>query len=80
MKVQTNLSCENLLLSGNAYKDILIRNEREDYFQNHIKVIGSFFSDYNYFLPSEINKNVLVSAVFVAGIDKVSGVVNLSGV
>ena len=65
-KVSNNLK-ENdvyLLLSGNAYKDILIRNEREDYFQNHIKVIGSSFSDCNYVLPSEINKNVLVSLQF----------------
>ncbi len=53
-----------LLLSGNTYKEILIRNERADYFKNHIKVIGSSVSDYNYALPSEINKNVLVSLQF----------------
>jgi hypothetical protein len=51
-----------LLLSGNAYKDILIKNEKANYFQNHIKVIG--ISIFNNIIPLEPNKNVLVSLQF----------------
>lgn len=54
----------HLLISGIAYKDLLIKNEREAYFQNHIEVIGSSFFKYNYVVPSELNKNVLVSLQF----------------
>ena len=54
----------HLLLSGNAYKELLIKNERENYFQNHIQVIGTSFFKYKYVIPSEINKNVLVSLQF----------------
>jgi len=52
-----------LLLSGNAYKDVLIKNETANYFQNHIKVIGiSSFN--NNIISSKPNKNVLVSLQF----------------
>ena len=53
----------NLLLSGNAYKDILTKNEIANYFQNHIRVIGiSSFN--NNIISSKPNKNVLVSLQF----------------
>ena len=51
-----------LLLSGNAYKDVLIKNENSNYFQNHIQVIG--VSSANNIIASEPNKNVLVSLQF----------------
>ena len=51
-----------LFLSGNGYKDILIKNEISNYFQNHIKVIG--VSNFNNIILSELNKNVLVSLQF----------------
>ena len=54
----------HLLLSGNAYKDLLMKNERENYFHNHIQVIGSYFFKYNYVIPTKLNKNVLVSLQF----------------
>lgn len=54
----------HLLLSGVAYKELLIQNEKENYFQNHTEVIGTcMFSEYNV-KPSEENKNVLVSLQF----------------
>ncbi len=53
-----------LLLSGVAYKELLTKNEKENYFQDHAEVIGtSMFSEYNV-KPSEVNKNVLVSLQF----------------
>ena len=52
----------NLLLSGNAYKDILLKNDKSNYFYNHIQVIG--ISSINAIIPSELNKNVLVSLQF----------------
>ena len=51
-----------LLLSGMAFKDLLIKNETLNYFQNHINVIG--VSSLNNFSKSELNKNVLVSLQF----------------
>ena len=51
-----------LLLSGKAYKDVLIKNEILNYFQNHINVIGA--SSFNNLSKSELNKNVLVSLQF----------------
>ena len=54
----------HLLLSGDAYKDILIKNEKKDYFQNHIQVIGVSIFDDKYVFSSELNKNVLVSLQF----------------
>jgi len=50
-----------LLLTGNAYRDILINNDTSNYFENHIHVIG-VSSVTN--IPSELNKNVLVSLQF----------------
>tara|TARA_B110000967_G_scaffold202220_1_gene240703 strand:+ start:1190 stop:2311 length:1122 start_codon:yes stop_codon:yes gene_type:complete len=50
-----------LLISGNAYRDILINNDTSNYFENHIHVIG-IPSVTN--VPSELNKNVLVSLQF----------------
>ena len=51
-----------LLLSGNMYKDILLKNEISTYFQDHIKVIG--ISGYNNIIQLKLNKNVLVSLQF----------------
>ena len=53
----------NLFLSGNAYKNILTKNEIESYFYNHIHVIG-ISSINNIIISSEPNKNVLVSLQF----------------
>jgi len=53
-----------LLLSGNAYKNILTKNEMASYFQSHIKVIGISSFNNNIIIPSEPNKNVLVSLQF----------------
>ena len=54
----------HLLLSGVAYKELLTKNEKDNYFQDHAEVIGtSMFSEYNV-KPSEANKNVLVSLQF----------------
>ena len=54
----------HLLLSGVAYKELLTKNDRENYFQNHIQVIGSSVVQFNAVTPSELNKNVLVSLQF----------------
>ena len=51
-----------LLLRGNAFKDILIKNDTSNYFLDHIKVIG--ISNFNNVIPSKLNKNVLVSLQF----------------
>ena len=53
----------SLFLSGNAYKNILTKNEIESYFYNHIHVIG-ISSINNIIISSEPNKNVLVSLQF----------------
>tara|TARA_B100001964_G_scaffold173778_1_gene191436 strand:- start:182 stop:1312 length:1131 start_codon:yes stop_codon:yes gene_type:complete len=54
----------HLLLSGMAYKELLIQNEKENYFRNHIEVIGtSMFSESNA-NTSNLNKNILVSLQF----------------
>ena len=53
-----------LLLSGNAYKEILINSENEKYFKNHIKVIGSSICNDSDTIPTILNKNVLVSLQF----------------
>ena len=53
-----------LLLTGNAYKDILIKNEIESYFKSHIKVIGISSFNNSVIIPLEPNKNVLVSLQF----------------
>ena len=65
-KVSSNLKENdvNLLLSGNAYKEVLIRNELSNYFQNHIQVIG--VSRVKEIIPSVLNKNVLVSLQFTS--------------
>ena len=54
----------HLLLSGVAYKELLTKNDRENYFQNHIQVIGSSVVQFNAVIASELNKNVLVSLQF----------------
>ncbi len=54
----------HLLLSGNNYKDLLVENEKGDYFANHSHVIGSSIFDNYLEKPVEINKNVLVSLQF----------------
>jgi hypothetical protein len=54
----------NLLLSGNAYKDVLTKNEIANYFQNHIKVIGVSSFNINNIVSLKPNKNVLVSLQF----------------
>ena len=63
--VSSNLQENNvtLLLCGNEYKDILIKNEIASYFKSHIKVIG-VSSLNNITIPSVLNKNVLVSLQF----------------
>ena len=62
--VSSNLKENNvtLLLSGDAYKDILIKNDISNYFHNHTQVIGA--STINNINPSELNRNVLVSLQF----------------
>ena len=62
--VSSNLKMNDvtLLLSGNAYKDVLLKNDLSDYFHNHIQVIGA--SSINNIISSEINRNVLVSLQF----------------
>ena len=63
-KVSINLR-ENdvtLLLNGNGYKDILLKNDTSNYFQNHIQVIGA--SSCNDISLSLLNKNVLVTLQF----------------
>ncbi|MBC8266067.1 MAG: hypothetical protein H8E84_03785 [Flavobacteriales bacterium] len=65
-KVAENLKENNshLLLSGNAYKELLTKNENGNYFQNHIEVIGtSTFAEVKE-KSVKINKNVLVSLQF----------------
>ena len=52
-----------LLLSGNEYKEVLIKNDISNYFQNHTHVIG-VSSNSNNNIPSQLNKNVLVSLQF----------------
>ena len=54
----------HLLLSGSAYKDILIKNENNEYFKNHINVIGSSIFDYSNIIIRKPNNNVLVSLQF----------------
>jgi len=63
-KVSINLR-ENdvtLLLNGTGYKDILLKNDMSNYFQNHIQVIGA--SSVNDIPVSSLNKNVLVTLQF----------------
>jgi len=63
-KVSINLR-ENdvtLLLNGTGYKDILLKNDMSNYFQNHVQVIGA--SSVNDIPISLLNKNVLVTLQF----------------
>ena len=62
--VSSNLQENNvtLLLYGNEYKDILLKNDMKNYFQNHAQVIG--FSSVKNIIPSLLNKNVLVTLQF----------------
>jgi len=53
----------NLLLSGESYKEILVSNEKSDYFQNHTLVIGSDKS-YESTMHEEFNKNILITLQF----------------
>ena len=64
--VSRNLKENNthLLLSGVAYKGLLIQDDKENYFHDHTEVIGtSMFSESNV-NTSNPNKNVLVSLQF----------------
>ena len=53
----------NLLLSGESYKDLLVTNDKSNYFQSHIFVIGShvFSSE---FIHQKFNDNVLITLQF----------------
>jgi len=53
----------NLLLTGESYKEILVANEKSDYFQKHTLVIGcdtSFISTRH----EKFNKNILITLQF----------------
>ena len=52
-----------ILLTGNGFKDILIKSDKTEYFIHNTKVIGSNV-DYKTILSSKINRNVLVSLQF----------------
>ena len=62
--VSGNLKKNNvtLLLSGKAYKDVLIKNDISNFYKNHIQVIGVSIT--NNIITSRPNKNVLVSLQF----------------
>jgi len=53
----------NLLLSGKSYKDMLLINDKSNYFQSHTFVIGGhlFSSD---FIHQQFNGNILVTLQF----------------
>jgi len=53
----------NLLLSGESYKDLLVTNDKSNYFQSHTFVIGGhvFSSD---FIHQKFNDNVLITLQF----------------
>ena len=53
----------NLLLSGESYKEILVANEKSDYFQKHTLVIGSDTSCRS-ILHEKFNKNILITLQF----------------
>ena len=53
----------NLLLSGESYKNLLIFNEKSDYFQKHTLVIGSDRSCEST-IHEKFNKNILVTLQF----------------
>jgi hypothetical protein len=53
----------NLLLSGASYKEILVANEKSDYFQKHTLVIGS--DTYcRSTMHEKFNKNILITLQF----------------
>ena len=53
----------NLLLSGEPYKEILVANEKSDYFLKHTLVIGSD-TFYRGTMHEKFNKNILISLQF----------------
>ena len=53
----------NLLLSGESYKELLVANEKSDYFQNHTLVIGSD-SYCESTIHEKFNKNILITLQF----------------
>ena len=53
----------NLLLSGESYKEILVANEKSDYFQKHTLVIGSDTSC-RITMHEKFNKNILITLQF----------------
>ncbi|MEE2700033.1 MAG: hypothetical protein VYD71_01545 [Bacteroidota bacterium] len=64
-KAESNLVCNDahLLLSGASYKDILLENERLNYFQTHAFVIGANISSNNN-RHQEFNSNILITLQF----------------
>lgn len=66
-KVEPNLISNDVsvLLSGPSYQDILIRNEREEYFRKHTYVLGSGISSDCIFHTS-FNNNCLVTLQFTS--------------
>ena len=63
--VESNLvdNDANLLLSGESYKEILVTNEKSDYFQKHTLVIGSDASC-RITMHEKFNKNILITLQF----------------
>ena len=55
----------SVLLSGQSYQDILIRNEKEEYFRHHTHVLGSGMSSARIFHTS-FNNNCLVTLQFTS--------------
>tara|TARA_B110000908_G_scaffold22494_1_gene25484 strand:- start:1710 stop:2798 length:1089 start_codon:yes stop_codon:yes gene_type:complete len=65
-KVASNLleNNVNLLLSGQSYKDILLKNDMSFYFKSHTTVIGSNIIVRNKPMHSKFNENILVTLQF----------------